>query len=306
MSQLLSTTTLAESLRIAVPYACAAVGGVWAERSGVIQIGLEGVLLTSAFFSIAVALGTGSVAAGVVAGVIFGIALSAFHAWLVEHTRIDAVVSGIALNLLAYSGTRMALKALYDSSSNSPAIEGFRWGPTGSEGWQLLLRVLCDPITILAILAITVSPWLLWRTRLGLRIRACGENPVAAQAAGLDVSRIRLTALCISGAICALGGIHLAYDQHRFESGMSGGRGFIALAAVVLAGWRPGRAAIACIAFGFLEALQIILQDVARRSKAATLIQLLPFVATLVVLALGIGKAAAPRGIGKHADEAES
>ncbi|MBW2458062.1 MAG: ABC transporter permease [Deltaproteobacteria bacterium] len=306
MSQLLSTTTLAESLRIAVPYACAAVGGVWAERSGVIQIGLEGVLLTSGFSAIAIALGTGSVVAGLVAGVVMGVAISAFHAWLVEHTRIDAVVSGIALNLLAYSGTRLALKALYDSSSNSPAIEGFRFGPTGTDGWHLLARVFCDPITILAIGAIAVSPWLLKRTRLGLNIRACGENPVAAQAAGLNVRRIRLTALCISGAICALGGIHLAYDQHRFEAGMSGGRGFIALAAVVLSGWRPGRAAAACIAFGFLEALQIILQDIGRGSKATTLIQLLPFVATLLVLALGIGKAAAPRGIGKHADEGEA
>jgi len=108
--------------------------------------------------------------------------------------------------------------------------------------------------------------------------------------------------LCVLGAICALGGIHLAYDQHRFESGMSGGRGFIALAAVVLSGWRHTRAAVACIAFGFLEALQIVLQDVSRASQAATLIQLLPYVATLAVLALGIGRAAAPRGLGKHAD----
>ena len=112
---------------------------------------------------------------------------------------------------------------------------------------------------------------------------------------------MRFIALGISGAICALGGIHLAFDQHRFESGMSGGRGFIALAAVVLSGWRAGRAAMACIAFGFLEALQILLQDLSRASNAASLIQLLPFVATLVVLALGIGQAAAPKGLGKHA-----
>ena len=98
------------------------------------------------------------------------------------------------------------------------------------------------------------------------------------------------------------GGIHLAYDQHRFESGMSGGRGFIALAAVVLSGWRAGRAALACLAFGLLEALQIALQDLSRDSKAAGLIQLLPYVATLLVLAFGIGRAAAPRGIGQHAE----
>lgn len=297
---LFSLTTLAETLRIAVPYACAAVGGVWAERSGIIQIGLEAVLLSSAFCSVAIAVETGSVVAGLAGGVLIGVAISALHAWLVERTRIDAVVSGIALNLFAYAATRMVLRALYDSASNSPAIEGFRVGPTGTAGWQLLARVLLDPVTVLALIAISLSPFLLSRTRLGLRIRACGENPTAAQAAGVAVSRVRITALCISGAICALGGVHLAYDQHRFEAGMSGGRGFIALAAVVLSGWRPTRAALACIAFGFLEALQIALQDLARTSRAATLIQLLPYVATLVVLALGIGKAAAPRGIGKH------
>jgi ABC-type uncharacterized transport system permease subunit len=303
MSQLLSVTTLAESLRIAVPYACAAVGGVWAERSGVIQIGLEGVLLTGAFTSVTVAIASGSMALGVLAGIIAGVVLSALHAWLVERWRVDAVVSGIALNLLAYAGTRLTLRALYDSASNSPGIDGFRMGPSGTEGWQLLLRVLMDPVTILAVLAIAVSPWMLKRTRLGLRIRACGENPVAALAAGINVRRVRITALMISGAICALGGVHLAYDQHRFEAGMSGGRGFIALAAVVLSGWRAGRAAIACIAFGSLEALQIILQDVSSGSKSATLIQLLPYVATLLVLALGIGRADAPRGIGKTAEE---
>lgn len=299
MSQLFSVTTLAETLRIAVPYACAAVGGVWAERSGVIQIGLEGVLLSSAFGSVAVAHATGSMGAGLLAGVMLGVGQSALHAWLVERTKIDAVVSGIALNLLAYAATRMALRALYDSSSNSPGIAGFRVGPMGSEGWQLLARVLMDPVSVMAFLAIVASPWLMRNTRLGLRVRACGENPTAAQAAGIDVSRTRVMALCISGAICALGGVHLAFDQHRFEAGMSGGRGFIALAAVVLSGWRSGRAALACIAFGLLEALQIGLQDMARASQAATLIQLLPYVATLLVLGLGIGRGAAPAGIGQ-------
>lgn len=300
MSAIFSMTTVAESMRIAVPYACAAVGGVWAERSGIIQIGLEGVLLTSAFCSVAIAAATGHVTLGLAFGVLMGVALSALHAALVERFRIDAVVSGIALNLLAYSGTRLGLRALYDSASNSPGIEGFRFGPTGATGWHLLARVLADPVTLLALVAIVVSPYALKHTRLGLRIRACGENPTAAQAAGISVTRVRITALCISGAICALGGIHLAFDQHRFESGMSGGRGFIALAAVVLSGWRSGRAAAACLVFGLLEALQISLQDLTSGSKLGTLTQLLPYVATLLVLAFGIGRAAAPRGIGTH------
>ena len=126
---------------------------------------------------VAVSIATGSVVLGVLGGMLLGVALSALHALLVEKTRIDAVVSGIALNLLAYSGTRLMLRALYDSASNSPSIPGFRIGPTGSEGWQLLLRVLLDPVTILAVIAIAISPWLLQRTKLGLRLRACGENP---------------------------------------------------------------------------------------------------------------------------------
>ena len=130
-----------------------------------------------------------------------------------------------------------------------------------------------------------------------------GENPVAAASVGIDVSRVRIAALAVSGAICALGGVHLAFDQHRFESGMSSGRGFMALAAVVVSGWRAKRAVAACVAFGALEALQIILQDQAQRSAGAGLIQLLPYVATLVVLGFAAGRAAAPAGLGKHAEE---
>jgi general nucleoside transport system permease protein len=302
VSSVLSLTMLAETLRIAAPYACAAVGGVWAERSGVIHIGLEGVLLTSAFASVAVAHATGSAALGVLFGVAAGAVLSALHAALVERARVHAVVSGIALNLLAYAGTRLALRALYDSASNSPSIAGFRFGPTGSSGALMLARVFLDPVTILAIACAVVTPFALARTRFGLHVRAAGENPAAASAAGIDVPRVRLAALAVSGAIAALGGVHLAFDQHRFESGMSNGRGFIALAAVVVSGWRAGRAMIACVAFGALEALQIVLQDEARKSSGAELVQLLPYAATLVVLAFAAGRAAAPRGLGKHAE----
>jgi simple sugar transport system permease protein len=134
-------------------------------------------------------------------------------------------------------------------------------------------------------------------------VRAAGENPVATASVGIDVSRVRLAALLVSGAIAGLGGVHLAFDQHRFESGMSGGRGYMALAAVVVSGWRAERAVAACVAFGALEALQIVLQDQAQRSAGAELIQLLPYVATLAVLGFAAGRAAAPAGLGKSAEE---
>jgi simple sugar transport system permease protein len=294
---------LAETLRIATPYACAAVGGIWAERSGVIQIGLEGVLLVSAFSSVAVAATTGSAALGLLAGVVSGALLSLLHGALVERAKVHAVISGIALNLLAAAGTRLALRGLFDSASNSPSIAGFRFGPTGSSGLALLARFLLDPVTIAGIACAAATPFVLGRTRFGLRVRASGENPVAAASVGIDVPRVRLLALAVSGAIGALGGVHLAFDQHRFESGMANGRGYMALAAVVVSGWRAGRAVLACVVFGALEALQIVLQGQTERSAAAQLIQLLPYVATLVVLGFAAGRSAAPEGLGKQAEE---
>jgi simple sugar transport system permease protein len=303
VSTLFSLTMLAETLRIATPYACAAIGGIWAERSGVIQIGLEGVLLTSAFASVAVAATTGSATLGLAVGVAAGAAISLLHGLLVERARVHAVISGIALNLLAYAGTRLALRGLFDSASNSPAIEGFRLGPTGSSGAALLGRFFLDPVTLAAIACALATPWILGRTRFGLRVRASGENPVAASSVGIAVGRVRLLALAVSGAVCALGGVHLAFDQHRFESGMSNGRGFMALAAVVVSGWRAGRAVLACVVFGALEALQIVLQQQATHSAGAALIQLLPYLATLVVLGFAAGRSAAPEGLGKPAEE---
>ncbi|WP_437894001.1 ABC transporter permease [Sorangium sp. So ce124] len=283
----------AETLRIAAPYACAAIGGIWAERAGIVQIGLEGVLLAAAFTSVAVAHATGSAATGLAAAIAAGAALSLGHALLVERARVDPVVSGIAMNLLAYAGTRLLLRGLYDSASSSPSIEGFRAGPTGRSGVALLARVLLDPVSIAAALAIAATPLWIARTRFGLRVRAAGENPAAAAAAGVPVTRVRCAALALSGAICAIGGAHLAYDQRRFDSGMSNGRGFIALAAVVVSGLRAGRAALACLLFGALEALQIALQSAARgASRAGDLVQLLPYVATLVALGLAARRAA--------------
>lgn len=302
MSAVFSLTMLAETLRIATPYACAAIGGIWAERAGVIQIGLEGVLLTSAFTSVSVAAVTGSAVLGLAAGVLSGALLSLLHGLLVERARVHAVISGIALNLLAYAGTRLALRGLFDSASNSPSIAGFRLGPTGSSGAAMLARFFLDPVTLAAIACALLTPFLLGRTRFGLRARAAGENPVAAASVGIDVTAVRLRALLISGAVCALGGVHLAFDQHRFESGMSNGRGFMALAAVVVSGWRAGRAVAACVVFGALEALQIVLQQQSQRSAGADLIQLLPYLATLIVLGFAAGRSAAPAGLGKQVE----
>src|SRR5262249_14150872 len=151
--------------------------------------------------------------------------------------------------MVAAGGTRFLLRALYDSSSNSPAIEGFRFAAFGggASGSALLARTLLDPLTVATVALTACSVWWVDHARFGLRVRASGENPDAAQSVGVPVARVRFAALTLGGAICGLGGAALAYDQHQFQSGMSGGRGFIALAAVIVSGWRPARAVLACV-----------------------------------------------------------
>jgi simple sugar transport system permease protein len=245
----------------------------------------------------------------VAAGVLVGAAVGAVHALVVVRGRVDAIVSGIAINLAAAGGTRFVLRALYDSSSNSPPVQGFRSTLLeGAGGGALLARTLVDPLTLVTALLVAATAWTLMRTRFGLRVRACGEDPAAAASVGVDVTRVRLWAVALGGAVCGLGGVALAYDQHQFQSGMSGGRGFIALAAVILSGWRPGRAAAACLAFAALDAAQILVQDQAR-AASAYVAQMLPYLATLLALwaiarRRGRGAIAGrpPAALGKPAD----
>jgi simple sugar transport system permease protein len=293
----IATSMLAQTVRMAVPYACAAVGGVWCERSGIVNIALEGILLAGGLGGVVAHVATGSAVVGVLAGAATGALFGLVHALMTAAWRVDAIVSGIALNVIAAGGTRFVLRALYDSSSNSPSVTGFH------VGGPLLVRTLFDPMTLLAILITVGSSWLLFRTRFGLRMRACGEDPVAAASVGVAVVRTRIVAVTVGGALCALGGVALAFDQHQFQSGMSGGRGYIALAAVIVAGWRPARAVAACLVFASLDALEIVLQTETRALK--DVMTMLPYVATLVALVALSRRGAstegrAPSGLGKH------
>jgi simple sugar transport system permease protein len=295
---ILSGTMLAQTTRMAIPYGCAALGGVLSERSGVVNIALEGTLLASALASVAAAHASGSAGVGIAAGVTCGAMVGLVHSVLVVRGRIDAIVSGIALNLVAAGGTRFLLRALYGSSSNSPSIQGLRFG----ESWGLLARSLFDPFLLATLAAAAGAAWMLHRTRFGLRLRACGEDPSAAQALGVHVTGMRTAALALGGAVAGLGGTALAYDLHQFQAGMSGGRGFIALAAVIVSGWRPWLAAAVCLAFAALDALQIVLQNQTR--LPSQILAMLPFVATLVALVLVSKRRAGgmrpPAGLGKH------
>jgi general nucleoside transport system permease protein len=286
-------TLLAQTLRMMVPYGCAALGGVWSERSGVVNIALEGILLSSGLAAVAGHVATGSAVWGVAFGIAAGASVAAVHA-LAVRARVDAIVSGIALNIAAAGGTRFLLRALYGSSSNSPSVAGFSSALfEGTSGAALLARTVTDPLWIMGGLSTAGTAWLLYRTRFGLHVRACGESPHAAKSVGLDTGALRLVAVSLGGAICGIGGAALAYDQHQFQSGMSGGRGFIALAAVIVSGWRPGRAVLACAVFAALDAVQIVLQGETRVPH--DLLQAIPYVATLFALVL-MGRRMGRRG----------
>jgi general nucleoside transport system permease protein len=282
IAALFDVAMLAQTLRMAVPYACAGLGGVWSERSGVVNIALEGILLVGGLAGVVAHVATGSAAAGMLAGAAAGATIGGLHALVVVYGGVDAIVSGLALNLAAAGGTRFALRALYASSSNSPSVPGFPGIVGGPSDAALLARTLLDPSTLAAAALVAWTVWALPHTRLGLRVRACGENPAAATSAGIDVRRVRLAAVSLGAAIAGLGGVALAYDEHGFQSGMSGGRGFIALAAVILSGWRPGRAVAACVAFAALDAAQIVVQE--RTGSTASIAPMLPYAATLLAL----------------------
>ncbi len=275
----------AQTVRMAIPYMAAALGGIWSERSGVINIALEGMILVGAFVSVTVHLATSSAVLGLIAGSLAAAAMGLAHALVCVIGRVDAIVSGIALNLVAAGGTRFILRALYQSSSNSPPVEGFRIAAfQGASVVNLIERTVLDPCTLLIVALAPLTAWVFLHTRFGLRVRASGEAPNAAASIGVPVNRIRIFAVTIGGAIAGVGGVALAYDQHQFQAGMSAGRGFMALAAVIVAGWRPMPAMLACVVFAFLEGLQIVLQD--KQLVSPNLVQMVPYAVTLATLLL--------------------
>ena len=286
LSSLLSLAFLGQLLRIAVPYVFAALGGAVCERSGVVNIALEGKLLIGAFAAAVATLETGSLTLGIAAGMAAGIALAALYAWTVLRWRADQIVAGIAINLLVLGLTRYLLKLFYGSTANSPAIGGSP-GPWYASGF-LYLAVAAVPAV-----ALIVS-----KTRFGLRLRAVGEHPEAAASLGISVKRVRWAAALAAGALAGLGGAWLALDNRAFVAEMSGGRGYIALAAVVMGSWRPLRVAGACLLFAVAEALQINLQarDI---GVPRELMQMLPYLLTMIALAGFIGRSRPPAGLGR-------
>ena len=280
---------LTQTLRIAIPYLFAASGGVIAERAGVISLGLEGFMLTGAFSATLGAHYTGSPWIGLLAGIFGGLVFGLLHAVATIRYRADHVVSGIALNLLAIGITRFFLKLAFDSSSNSPRVNGF--------GGNQAMHGFDNPLLWLGIFVAPVLAFFLYRTPFGLRVRAVGEHPEAAASVGVKVTRIQYLAVALSGMLAALGGVFLALDQHQFTDQMTAGRGFIAVAAVIFGRWDPVKAAFACLFFAAAETLQIQLQGI--ELIPSQFIVMIPYLLTIIALAGVVGRAVPPAALGK-------
>ena len=307
---------LASSLRLAVPLIFACVAGLWSERAGVVDIGLVGKMLVAAFGSAAVAYATGSAWAGLAAGIAASVLLGLAHGFASIDARGNQIVSGAAINMIAAGLTATVGHAWFGEGGRTPPLdtaasrfEGLVWPGADSLGgvpvFGPLYRDLVSGntvLTYLALLSVPLTAFALYRTRFGLRLRAAGENPAAVDTAGLTVRGLRYGGVVICGVLCGFAGTYLSVAQAAgFQPEMSAGKGFIALAALVFAHWRPWPALATCLLFGFLDATAIRLQGVVVPGLGEVpvqAIQALPYLLTVVLLAGFIGRAVPPKASG--------
>jgi ABC-type uncharacterized transport system permease subunit len=274
---------LESTLRVSTPLIFAALGGMFSERSGVINIALEGMMLVGAWGAAVGTLAMHSPWLGSMCGMGAGVLLAVVYAVFVIRLRANQIVAGTAINMLALGITPFLCKILYDVTGSTPAI------PLGE-------RFQSAPLWLSWIL-VAGCWWWLNRTPAGLRLIFAGENPEALDAAGIRVNRVRWMAVLASGALAGLGGASLSvFLSSQFSRNMTAGRGFMALAALIFGKWKPVPTALACLLFGFTEAVQIRLQG--KGGVPVQLIQVLPYVVTMLVLAGFVGRSRAPRSIG--------
>jgi simple sugar transport system permease protein len=283
MNELFSIGIIYSTIRTATPLLLAALGGLYSERAGVINIALEGLMLAGAFTAAVVTHYTHSPWLGLAAGVGAGVFVAGIHAIVCVRFKAEQVVSGMAINILMLGVPALLSGAFFESTGATPQI------PLP----ELLRRA---PIFI-AFALVPLTWYVLYRTPFGLRLRAVGENPEAADAAGISVARIRYAGVLLSGALAAIGGAYLSIGQSSlFTRNMTAGRGFIALAALIFGKWRPFQTMLACLLFGFADALSTQMQGVV--SIPVQFIQSIPYVLTMIVLAGFIGLSRAPRALG--------
>lgn len=315
MDEVLIASVIASTLRVSAPLLLCAMAGVLSERAGVIDLGLEGKMLFAAFAAAATASVTQSTGLGLLAAVVVASAASMLHGFACVTHRGDQVVSGIALNMIAAGLTVVLGIAWFQQGGQTPPIApdvrltalaaGFAEPQPGHWLAAVLGHGLLshNALVYAAFLMVAAVLFFLERTRPGLRLRAVGENPAMVEAAGMSVQGLRYQALLMNGALCGLAGAYLTLAQNAsFSPNMTAGRGYIALAAMIFGKWKPLPTLGACLLFGFLDAMAIRLQGVQLPSIGEVpvqLIQALPYILTVVLLAGFIGSAVAPKALGR-------
>lgn len=296
---------IASSIRIAIPLALAGLGGVFSERSGVINIGLEGMMLTGAFTAVAVTNFIQNPWLGILAAIIIGIFLGLIHGITCITFKANQIVSGVAINLFASGITVFFSWLLFNETQIMAKISLPIWGlsiPNLGEGSSFLRSIIIifahhSPLVYLTIIIFILSHLIIFRTPFGLRLRSVGEYPQAADTMGVNVIKIRYIAVMTSGALAGLAGSFLSLEQaHFFVKEISGGRGFIALAAMIFGKWTPFGTAGAALLFGFGEALAIRLQSVT--AVPVQFINMVPYLLAIFVLVSAIGRAIPPAADG--------
>ncbi len=308
--------TLDMSIRLSVVLLLACLAGLFSERAGVVDIGLEGKMLIAAFAAALVSYETGSAWLGVLAACAASFIFSMIHAVATIIYRGDQIISGVAINFLASGLTVVIGHAVYKKGGQTPALSGdsrFREitlpFADALRDVPLLGPIYSDLISghkSLVYIAFAIVPlvwWVLYRTRFGLRLRAVGENPSSVDTAGISVIRMRFQALMITGILCGLAGAYLSTAQGAgFSKEMTAGRGFIALAALIFSKWRPVQAMGACLLFGLLEAISNLYPSInvfGMFSIPVQFTQALPYILTVVILAGFIGRAIPPKAVGQ-------
>lgn len=304
---------LDSTIRLATPLLLACLAGLFSERAGIFDIGLEGKMLAAAFFSGAVAYTSGSVWVGLLAGVAASLALSGIHGLASITFRGNQLISGVAINFLASGMTVVIAQDWFREGGRTPSLEGdARFTPVDLPLSGLDIPII-GPIyselvsghtalVYIAFLCVPLSWWVLFRTRFGLRLRAVGENPAAVDTAGISVIKLRFAAVAICGVLCGIAGAYLATAlQAGFVKEMTAGRGYIALAALIFAKWRPWYALSACLLFGLLQAVALRYQniDLGGVVVPVQVMDALPYILTVVILAGFVGKAIPPRAGGE-------